>query len=322
MIVPPFTRISSRIRMKGGFVDQHEQQEALLEDTTASSPVLTRNIGRLKRRDVLLLKVPAAAAVLAGLTASTALVASSCPRPARAISLPFIPQKERRQLEVCLVDVLRITYWAEKLVLDLSSSPSSTGVTASDAITSTLSSSDNIFLSKEQVDQRQRLAYLEARLGAKAILTGKIGGGATARVYDMAALKLVDCLADIDYYYSSTMLPTVSSSSDGGGQKMKMRASQCSDLQRDFYEALATLVEFDGYDTLPDASPRSTLLLQQYNQDKLLFVRRMLTERLIPLGNQLVNSFSIESIALSRYYVEKYYPNEIISPPATAVAAS
>jgi hypothetical protein len=311
---PTSSSSSSRIlrRMECSLVDSsYGEQEEM--DVPASSPIFASNDMDARRRDVLLRirrVPPSAVAMAAALTTSI----SNPSRPALAISLPFITQKERRQLEVCLVAVLRITYWAQKLVLDLS---------ISDSGTNTRSSSDiDVVLSREQIDQRQRLAYLEARLGAKAILTGKIGGGAAARVYDMAALKLVDCLADIDYYYYSSTMQT-SSSSSSGGKATKTRATlQFSDLERDFYEALATLVEFDGYDTLTDASPRSTLLLQQCNAEKLVFVRRMLSERLVPLGNQIVHCFPPESIELSEFYVQKYYPNEVIPPPPTTTAAT
>ncbi len=80
-----------------------------------------------------------------------------------ANAAPLLPfgNTERRQLELCLVSILRVRYWAEtvatSIVKAISDAPP-TGMTDS-----------------------MKGPYLEARLGSKAIITGRIGGGANSR---------------------------------------------------------------------------------------------------------------------------------------------
>jgi len=196
------------------------------------------------------------------LTCSTTFAASLL--GSRQVSAAFPFQKERRQLELCLVVVQRVTFWAESVAKKLQSA--------------------------ETIDQRKQ-SYLEARLGAKAILTGKIGGGAPGKVYSLAGTELPSCLQDLEYYGKS---------------------KQVAELRRDFFESLATLVEFDGLDTLTDPSPRSSLTLTQFNNDKAVFVQRMLLERVVPTGNSLVNSFPAESVQQSQAYIQQYYASEVL----------
>jgi len=97
---------------------------------------------------------------------------------ANALSLPFVDQQQdHRQKELCLVNVLRLQYWAgsasNKLnVLDISDEES-----------------------------RKRI-YMEARLGSKVMVatSKKISGGATANVYMLKTLHLRECLDDLSYY--------------------------------------------------------------------------------------------------------------------------
>lgn len=173
---------------------------------------------------------------------------------------------DRRQLEFCLVAVLRVTYFAQNLVFELKSAGS---------------------------EEERRKRYLEARLGAKAALTGKIGGGATGRVFTLSSLQLTGCLNDMDYYSKNPF--TIS-------------------LRQDFREALASLVEFDGLDTLTDDSPRSSLTLQQYTNQKASFVERVLSERVIPFGQRLVQGFDASAVERARTYVQRYYSDEIPAP--------
>ena len=190
-------------------------------------------------------------------------------RPGQARAALF-DSSDRRQLEFCLVAVMRVTYFAETMLAELQ-----------------LASSD------ASSDDRKKKLYLETRLGAKAALTGKLGGGSTGRVYKLSSLQLSACLNDLEYYNKI---------SAGAGQE--------------FREALASLVEFDGLDTLTDDSPRSSLTLQQYDNQKAAFVERSLRERVVPLGRRLVKSFDAGAVDRAQKYVQSYYSDEIPSPPS------
>jgi hypothetical protein len=195
------------------------------------------------------------------LNLSPAFLATWCLLPSSANAL--FGSRERRQLEVCLVSVLRVIYWAQFTATSLQQA--------------------------ETLEQRKQ-RYIEARLGAKAVLTGKIGGGANGRVYALASLQLPGCLEDIESYAVSRKV---------------------GDLRQDFYESLAAVVEFDGLETLQDASPRSTLTLQQYNRDKSIYVQRLLLERVVPVGEQLVNAFGPDVRQTCVSFMEKYYADEM-----------
>lgn len=173
--------------------------------------------------------------------------------------------KDRRQLELCLVAVWRVVYWAESLAADLK----------------------NPNLSIEARKDR----YLEARLAGKAVLTGKIGGGANYMVYTLSTLQLPGCLQDLSEAYD--------------------QSQSFGEMCRELYEAIASLVEFDGMDTLTDASPRSSLTLSQFDSRKETYVRRILAERVVPLGNKIIQSFPPENVARSQRYIEQNYANEI-----------
>lgn len=173
--------------------------------------------------------------------------------------------KDRRQLELCLVAVQRVVYWAQSLAADLS----------------------NPDLSTEKRKQR----YLEARLAAKSILTGKIGGGANYKVYTLSTLQIPGCLQDLEAYASS--------------------ARTFGETSREFYEALASMVEFDGMDTLTDPSPRSSLTLTQYDTKKETYIRRILLERVVPLGIQVIHNFPSNTVAISERYIQQNFPDEV-----------
>jgi len=175
--------------------------------------------------------------------------------------------KERRQLDFCLVNLLRVTYWAESLV---------------ESLTTT-----------EDEDKRKQI-YLEARLGAKALVTGKVGGGATNRVYQLSTLQFRGCLEDISYYGKSR---------------------QVSDSCQDLLESIAAVVEFDGLETTTDPSPRSSLTLSMYNPKKSTYVQRLLSERVIPVSKQLFNSFDPGIRQRCEAYVASTFPNEVPKLP-------
>jgi hypothetical protein len=201
------------------------------------------------------------------LNLSPAVVATWCLFPSSANAL--FGSKEKRQKEVCIVSVLRVIYWAQYTATSLQQA--------------------------ETVEQRKQ-RYIEARLGAKAVLTGKIGGGANGRVYALASLQLPEVLQDLQSYSTSRKV---------------------EDLRQDFYESLAAVVEFDGLETLQDASPRSSLTLRGYNRDKALYVERLLLERVVPVGEKLVDSFGPDVRKTCLDFIQKYYADEIPVKPET-----
>lgn len=169
--------------------------------------------------------------------------------------------RERAQLELCLVVVLRVKYWAHGLAATLPSS---------------------------------RDSYLEARLGAKALLSGKIGGGASYNVIKFAPLKLRSCLEDA-----------------GAAKSDAFARERVRQVSSEIVEGLASLVEFDGMDTLTDDSPRSSLTLAQYSDAKGTFVRRVLLEKVEPGCDRFLLLFDGEVVAKCVGYVEKFYPEEV-----------
>lgn len=200
----------------------------------------------------------------------------------------------RRQLELCLVIVLRALCWVKfqsQLFDELS----------------TLAMKNNNTTSNDQEDlfQRKKMLYLETRLGAKAILTGKVGPGSTGKIYTLATLQLPACLIDLEWHALQQQSSTSSKSSN------KALATRVSDWRQSFTEALASVVEFDGLETLTDPSPRSSLTLSQYNDNKANFVRRTLKELVVPTGIELIHAFGSEPLQRSLYYMEQYYASEI-----------
>jgi hypothetical protein len=151
-------------------------------------------------------------------------------------------------------------------------------------------------LSTVDPEQRKKV-YLEARLGAKGILTKRVGGGATGRVYTLAALGVRESLEDLEWHASNS--------------KGTVNSKQFSDWTRDFIEGLAAIVEFDGLETLQDTSPRSSLTLSQFNDNKAAFVQRLLREKVVPLGNRLLTAFGTEPAKVVDQYIQQYYSSEI-----------
>jgi len=97
---------------------------------------------------------------------------------ANALSIPFIDQQQdRRQKELCLVNLMRLQFWAESVADKLKE------------------------LDADDVEGRKRL-YLEARLGSKVMVaeSKKISGGATVNVFMLKGLHLRECLDDLTYY--------------------------------------------------------------------------------------------------------------------------
>lgn len=201
------------------------------------------------------------------------------------VDASWFDNRERRQLELCLAAVLRVVYWADNELTAFSQPP----------IPTTSSDSESAFLAAEF---KRKTTYVEARLGAKAALTGKAVVGSGSNGYELASLQLSECLQDLDYYFASE-------------NTKKKDVKEFEDLVQEWREALASLVEFDGFDTLSDPSPRSSLTMTQYTEAKSLFVQRVLREKVVPIGQQVIDGFDSRAVERSRSYVRDYFPIEL-----------
>lgn len=186
----------------------------------------------------------------------------------------FDQQQDRRQKELCLVNLLRLQSWANSLSEKL----------------------DTITLDPSDEEKRKSL-YLEARLGSKVVVaeSKKISGGATVSVFMLKGLHIRECLEDLTYYV------------DKGSKRRQM-----NQYKEDLIESLASIVEFDGLETTQDPSPRSSLTLTMYNSQKSIFVQRMLAERIVPLIGDIFRLFDPDTRAQSESYLREYYPSEIM----------
>jgi len=233
---------------------------------------------------------------------STLITSSTLLAPFRpAHALPFF-QQDRRQLELCLVQVLRTKYWAMNVAksLDnklLSPQPTNTNSTAVMELSGT----------------QRKQPYLEARLGAKAILTKKIGGGANSNVVKLAGLQLKECLEDARYWCADLAKTNQLPGQNTGQLKNGKRFcnNELQSVEDELIEALASLVEFDGLETTIDPSPRSSLMIKMYDNKKGTFVYRTLTERIIPSCDRYLNAFGTERLTLCQEYIRREYPDEI-----------
>ena len=224
---------------------------------------------------------------------STLITSSTLLAPFRpAHALPFF-QQDRRQLELCLVQVLRTKYWAMNVAKSL----------------------DNKLLSPQptNTDTQRKQPYLEARLGAKAILTKKIGGGANSNVVKLAGLQLKECLEDARYWCADLAKTNQLPGQNTGQLKNGKRFcnNELQSVEDELIEALASLVEFDGLETTIDPSPRSSLMIKMYDNKKGTFVYRTLTERIIPSCDRYLNAFGTERLTLCQEYIRREYPDEI-----------
>lgn len=214
---------------------------------------------------------------------ATATGLSLQPEPSHAGLLLFA-EAPRRQLELCLVSLLRLVYWAE--------------------LTATALQGDN------DPDIRKS-RYLEARLASKALVTGKVGGGANLRVFNLNSLQCKGVLTDLVGYAGDI------TSSSYSKAEATQRRKRMEDLQTDLLESLASIVEFDGLETTIDPSPRSSLTMSMYTEAKAVFVRRTLLERVVPTTNAILRLFS-DVIPSCETYVANTYPEEL--PPRLQVS--
>uniref|UniRef100_A0A7R9WU15 Uncharacterized protein n=1 Tax=Craspedostauros australis TaxID=1486917 RepID=A0A7R9WU15_9STRA len=116
----------------------------------------------------------------------------------------------------------------------------------------------------------------------------------------MKGLEIKDCLDDLKHYA-------------GNNKSINLKRRQVDDLCVELIESLASIVEFDGLETTQDPSPRSSLTMTMYNDDKATFVTRMLSERVAPTITSIVKQYSAEAQATSQQYVLDYYVSEM--PP-------
>jgi hypothetical protein len=205
--------------------------------------------------------------------------------PKQSNAIPFF-ESNHRQLELCLVTILRTQFWAMNTAKSLQSKLLTT------------SPSDNTL--EENV---RKLPYLEARLGAKALLTQKIGGGSTNTVLKLASFNIKECLDDGKYWCNQL--------SKSNQLDKRICTNDLIAISADIVESLASIVEFDGLETTIDPSPRSSLMLSMYNPSKGTFVYRTLTERVIPSCERYLEIFGEEKRRLCLEFVRRDYSDEI-----------
>lgn len=250
----------------------------------------------------------------------------TAPNIASSSALPSFtnPSSERRQLELCLVAVLRTEYWAMAVARLLNTQlllllPPPSNVSS---VTTTKEDDDETQqLTPEMTDNQRKSPYLEARLGAKALLTQKIGGGANSRVRTLGSFQLKECLDDAKYWcreYAqknpSLLSTTVTITSNTNSNAAKRICSiDLTNAIDDLIDSLATIVEFDGLETTIDPSPRSSLMLSMYNNQKGTFVYRTLLERVVPSCERILAVFGRERRRIVEEFVRSNYYGEEIS---------
>ncbi len=231
--------------------------------------------------------------ISSGITSSSFLL----PFQQEASALPFF-QQDRRQLELCLVQVLRTKYWAMNVAKSMNTKLLSP---TTDDVIELLS------------DAQRRQPYLEARLGAKAILTKKIGGGANSNVVKLASFQLKECLDDGKYWCTelakTNQLPGQSTGELKNGKRFC--SNELASISDEIIESLASIAEFDGLDGLDQASPRSSLMISMYDSKKGTFVYRTLVERIIPSCDQYLQLFGNDRLNLCLEFVRSEYPEEM-----------
>ncbi|KAL3823335.1 hypothetical protein ACHAXA_010470 [Cyclostephanos tholiformis] len=215
-------------------------------------------------------------------------------------ALPFFgdARNDRRQLELCLATVLRTEYWATNVARSLRTRLLLPSRTAPSSPIDDPRSATTIVES----DNQRRQPYLEARLGAKALLTQKIGGGANARVIALGGYQLRGCLDDVAYWCATEGRRT---------DRRRTCSNELAAASEELVESLASVVEFDGLETTIDPSPRSSLMLGMYTDEKATFVYRTLVERVVPSCERVLGVFGNERRRTIEGYVIRDYPNEV-----------
>ncbi|KAL7475245.1 hypothetical protein ACHAW6_001164 [Cyclotella cf. meneghiniana] len=224
--------------------------------------------------------------------------------PPKSNAFPFLDESSRRrQLELCLVTVLRTQYWAMNVAKSIKYKLFTPTTTTTTTTTST-EHTDNIM-----TEAQRKQPYLEARLGAKALLTQKIGGGSNANVLKLSSFHIKECLDDGKYWCDDARrIENGAFSSPREGRRV-CRAELARNAEN-LVEALASLVEFDGLENTVDPSPRSSLMLSMYTPQKGEFVYRTLMERVIPSCEGYLNVFP-EKRGVVLEFVRREYNEEM-----------
>lgn len=251
---------------------------------------------------------------LSQLASSTIAVGSPLLLSAQnANALPFIGGPERRQLELCLVTILRTEYWAMTVAKSFKANQLLSPTTID---TDGGNSTETVNTQPEMSANQRKQPYLQARLGAKALLTQKIGGGANSRVMKLGTLQLKECLDDARYWCGELakkdQLPAqltdeVVSTKNG----KRICTNDLSDAIDELVESLASIVEFDGLETTIDPSPRSSLMLSMYNNQKGTFVYRTIVERVVPGCDRFLEIFGSERRRVVEDFVRRDYGDEV-----------
>lgn len=207
------------------------------------------------------------------------------PTSSKAAMIPFL-EPNHRQLEFVLVTILRTQFWAMNIAKSLNSK----------LLTSMPAST-------ELEENVRKLPYLEARLGAKAILTQKIGGGASSTVLKVASFNIKECLEDGKYWCNQL--------SKSNEIEKRICTTDLTSISEDLVESLASIVEFDGLETTIDPSPRSSLMLSMYTPSKGKFIYRTVSERVIPSCERYLDVFGDDKKKLCLEFVQRDYSDEI-----------
>lgn len=182
-------------------------------------------------------------------------------------------------------------------------------------ISTNRNATDTINPELELSENQRKQPYIEARLGAKALLTQKIGGGANSRVRELGRFKLKECLDDASYWCGdlakSNQLPSQLTGELTTKNAKKICSNELSTIAEELVESLASLVEFDGLETTIDPSPRSSLMLTMYGPQKGKFVFRTLVERVVPSCERYSKVFGKEKMRIIEDFVGREYADEV-----------
>ena len=126
------------------------------------------------------------------------------------------------------------------------------------------------------------------------------------RVLTLAPLKLRECLKDGEWWFKEYYLKNEEDKGEARKKKIFLEAAS-----QEIIESLASVVEFDGLETITDPSPRSSLTLTMYNDNKGAFIQRMLLERTVPSCDTFVNSFGRERREVCERFIIANYPDEL-----------
>ncbi|KAL3794515.1 hypothetical protein ACHAW5_001325 [Stephanodiscus triporus] len=225
-------------------------------------------------------------------------------------ALPFFGDAGggRRQLELCLATVLRTEYWATNVARSMKTRLLLPPAVPSPAADDEDPAASGRAITNVESENQRRQPYLEARLGAKALLTQKIGGGANSRVRALGGFQLRGCLDDAGYWCAESARRSSSSSNKDARRTCSIELSSASE---DLVESLASVVEFDGLETTIDPSPRSSLMLGMYTDQKATFVYRTLVERVVPSCERILDVFGNERRRAVEEYVGRDYGDEV-----------